>query len=324
MSQSGRYEKKKQKGGNGLFICLCIAVAVLLVIAVALFLRLVEQTAPQSPEVQQTTVPPSSIQTEAPTTAPVETETEPVQTEPPDLQPPVIEGVADQTVFVGDTVSYRSGVTVTDDRDPDPVLTVNSDGVDLSTPGEYTVIYVAADAAGNEARAEAKIIVEARPEGYVDPAEIYAEVDEILASIIGEDMTTEEQVRAIYQWIRRKIVYGDHSDREDYVQTAYTTIQRGYGDCFGYFAVGKILMERLDIPNIDVQKVRNYPHDSDHFWSLVSVDGGESYYHFDVTPRINQKRDLCLITDKALDAFSAAHGNSHNRDKALYPATPEE
>ncbi len=54
--------------------------------------------------------------------------------------------------------------------------------------------------------------------------------------------------------------------------------------CFNYFAVTKLMFERLGIPNIDVKKVKNYEGDSNHYWSLVSVDGGETYYHFDAAP----------------------------------------
>ena len=95
------------------------------------------------------------------------------------------------------------------------------------------------------------------------------------------------------------------------------------GDCFGYFAVTKLLFERLGIPNIDVRKVKNFDGDSDHFWSLVSVDGGKTYYHFDATPRVGDGDDFCLVTDAFLDAYSDSHKGSHNRDKSLYPATPE-
>ena len=68
-----------------------------------------------------------------------------------DTQAPTLTGVRDIiTTYVGDAVSYRSGVTVTDDCDPDAKLEVDSTGVDLSTVGEYTVIYSATDSAGNK------------------------------------------------------------------------------------------------------------------------------------------------------------------------------
>ena len=148
--------------------------------------------------------------------------------------------------------------------------------------------------------------------------------DEKLDEILPEGGSEEDWVRAIYNWARSELHYGNHSDRTDWRQTAYTMLTEGRGDCFGYFAVTKLMFEQLGIPNIDVRKVKNSPKDSDHFWSLVSVDGGETYYHFDATPRMGSGDDFCLVTDAFLDEYSSNHKNSHNRDKSLYPATPEE
>ena len=240
-----------------------------------------------------------------------------------DTEAPVISGVKDFVIYEGDPISYRSGVTVTDDVDSAPELTVDSSMVDLSAAGTYIVTYVAADAAGNRNCAAATVSVLPKKDGYVDLDTIYAAADETLETIITSDMTTRQQVRAIYDWARSNLYYSGHSDRADWRQTAYTMLTQNGGDCYGYFAVTKLFFERLGIPNIDVTKVKNYNGDSEHFWSLVSVDGGESYYHFDATPRVGQTEDFCLITDAALDAYSKDHKNCHNRDKSLYPTTPE-
>ena len=53
------------------------------------------------------------------------------------------------------------------------------------------------------------------------------------------------------------------------------------------------------------------------------MDGGSTYYHLDTTPRLGEGDDFCLVTDAFLDAYSDTHSGSHNRDKALYPKTPE-
>ena len=154
--------------------------------------------------------------------------------------------------------------------------------------------------------------------------EIDAAADAVLDTILWDGASTKEQVYAIYSWARTRLSYGGRSEHTDWRQTAYTVLQEGRCDCYGYFAVTKLFFERLGIPNIDVQKVKNSEDDSDHFWSLVSVDGGETYYHFDATPRIGEGDDFCLVTDAFLDDYSASHKGSHNRDKSLYPATPEE
>lgn len=254
-----------------------------------------------------------------------------LSTEPPfesaaprDNQPPRIYGVQDLTIYAGDTVSYLSGVTAEDDLDPAPELNVDSREVDLSEPGTYTVTYTASDDAGNLFSNSATITVLPKKAGYADLETIYTLADDLLTIILEGKTDTREQVAAIYRWARNEIRYAGHCDRDDWRQTAYTVIQTGEGDCYGFFAVTKLMFERLGIPNIDVQKVRNHEDDSDHFWSLVSIDGGEHYYHFDATPRSGSGDSFCLVTDAFLDAYSEEHEGSHNRDASRYPATPEE
>ena len=169
---------------------------------------------------------------------------------------------------------------------------------------------------------EITVTVLKRKDGYATLEEIDAVVDQVLGKIIQEGMTTRQQLRAIYDYIRGHSGYVNHSDKEDWRQAGYKLLVQHSGDCFNYFSAGKLLMEKLGIPNIDVVKVRNSEDDSDHFWSMVSTDGGESWYHFDATPRIGGG-DFCMVTDAYLDEYSQAHKNSHNRDKELYPATPK-
>lgn len=240
-----------------------------------------------------------------------------------DLEAPVITGVDDILVYEGDTVAYRSGITVTDNRDSNPQLTIDNSAVDLSAPGEYTVTYTATDYAGNVASVSATVTVRAKQPDYVDIATIYEAADKILAKIIKDDMTVEQQVRAIGLYVRYNFGYSGKSVKDDWLQGAYRMIRDGAGDCFNYFSLTKLLLERLDIPNIDVEKVPNHAKDSHHYWSLVSVDGGENYYHLDTTPRTVPTLFI-LVTDKYMDDFSAKHRNCFNRDTSLYPATPEE
>lgn len=252
-----------------------------------------------------------------------------LSTEPPasgtagqrDIEPPKLMGIADQTVYAGDAVSYLKGVTAEDDMDPAPEIRVDSREVDLTKPGSYTVTYTASDASGNLTSAAATITVLEKQPDYADLETIYTLADELLEILLEGTTGTRQQVEAIYNWARTDIRYAGHSDRTDWRQTAYNVIRSGEGDCFGYFAATKLMFERLGIPNIDVQKVRNHEDDSDHFWSLVSVDG-EHYYHFDATPRYGDGDDFCLVTDAFLDAYSEKHKGSHNRDKQLYPETP--
>ena len=236
---------------------------------------------------------------------------------------PSILGVHDISLYLGSAVSYRKGVEVRDDKDPAPKLEVDSSQVDLSNPGVYPLVYTARDMTGNETRIEVTVTVAEKPTTYIDEETIYAKADELLKSIVSEDMTDEAKVKAIYAHLRSKYSYANHSDKTDWLQGAWVMMTEKEGDCFNYFALTKLMLERCGIPNIDVRKVRNFETDSDHYWSLVSVDGGNTYYHLDTTPRVGDGDDFCLVTDAFLDAYSAANKNCHNRDKSLYPATPD-
>ena len=240
-----------------------------------------------------------------------------------DMEAPVISGVTDKTIYVGESISYMNGVTVTDNLDTEPTLNVDRSKVDLSVPGEYTVTYTATDSFGNIATVESKVKVLEKKEHYVSYETIYQEVDAILAEIIQDDMTLQKKVWAVYVWIRTNCSYVNHSDKEDWMQAAHLMMTERKGDCFNYYALCKLMLDRLGVPNMDVRKVKNYEGDSDHYWSLVSLDGGNTWYHVDSTPRTDPA-SFCLVTDKFMDDYSASHGKCFNRDKSLYPATPEE
>ena len=240
-----------------------------------------------------------------------------------DRQAPVINGVTDKIVYLGESVSYMNGITVTDDLDPEPTVRVDRGTVNLEAVGEYTITYTATDASGNTTSVSCLLKVLEKKDYYVPYETIYAEVDAILAEIIREDMTPQNKVWAVYVWIRTNCTYVNHSDKEDWMQAAYLMMTENKGDCFNYYALCKLMLDRLRIQNMDVRKVKNYEGDSDHYWSLVSLDGGNTWYHVDTTPRTNPA-SFCLVTDKFMDDYSAANGNCFNRDKSLYPATPEE
>ncbi|MBQ6997722.1 MAG: hypothetical protein IJN60_05050 [Oscillospiraceae bacterium] len=240
-----------------------------------------------------------------------------------DREAPVITGVADKIVYLGESVSYLSGITVSDDMDPEPTVEVDRSAVDLTSLGEYPITYTATDASGNTTVVSCVVKVLEKKDYYVPYETIYREVDEILAEIITEDMSLQKKVWAIYVWIRTNNTYVNHSDKEDWMQAAHVMMTEHKGDCFNYYALCKLMLDRLGIPNMDVRKVKNYEGDSDHYWSLVSLDGGNTWYHVDTTPRTNPA-SFCLVTDKFMDEYSAANGNCFNRDKTLYPATPEE
>ena len=79
-----------------------------------------------------------------------------------DTTPPTIEGVEDLYAYQGNAVDYTS-VTVSDDLDSNPTLTVNGE-VDFSTPGTYIINYSATDRTGNITSIDRSIIVQENAE----------------------------------------------------------------------------------------------------------------------------------------------------------------
>ncbi len=227
-----------------------------------------------------------------------------------DKEPPVITGAKDMVVYMGDSASYRKGVSVKDNSNADIKLEVDSAGVDLQQEGVYPVTYTARDYAGNTA--EATIQVEVRKRKY-DIETVNTLADEVLASILTPEMSQYDQALAIYRYVRSHIGYVNHSEKGDWVQAAYEGLTLKRGDCYIYACTSKVLLTRAGIPNLDIKKI---PSKSRHYWSLVDV--GEGWRHFDTTPR-NGGGDFFLLTEEELMAYSAAHWNSHNYDHAQYP-----
>ena len=248
------------------------------------------------------------------------------QPQPPaasgDTTAPQILGVNKLSLFLGGTVAYRSGILVTDDTDPAPKLSVDSFQVDLSTPGTYPLFYTATDSAGNTTTVETTVTVSEAPESYVDEALIKEKADELLAKILTDGMTPEQQVNAIYDWIESHCYYIAKFDKSDYMQAAYLMLTNNRGDCFGFYAVSRLLFDRLGLPNLTVTRLPNEVRTTNHWWNMVSLDGGESWYHFDATPHLTADARTCLVTDAYLEQFNQENPNYYFYDHASFPKTP--
>ena len=93
-----------------------------------------------------------------------------------DTTPPVVQGADNVEVMQGKTIDFEDGVTVTDDMDPKPHFSVNSDQVDFATPGTYEVIYTTKDRSGNEETTVRKVTVK-KDESY-DKKIVYLTFDD--------------------------------------------------------------------------------------------------------------------------------------------------
>ncbi len=228
-----------------------------------------------------------------------------------DNEPPVIEGTNDLLVIAGKSVSYRSNVFVTDNVDEDVELQVITDGVDLNTPGEYKVTYVAEDSAGNRAEKSVKLTVTEMTYTFDDVNQL---AQQVARGIITPSMTEQQKLRAIYNWIRSNISFNNDADKSSWLQAAYQGLTYHKGDCYVFASVSKALLTCAGIQNRDIEMIPQ--GDYRHYWNLVNI--GEGWYHFDTTPRFGGGYDFCYVTDSYLMNYSENNGGSHDYDHSVY------
>lgn len=76
-----------------------------------------------------------------------------------DITAPVINGVKNLKYIPGEDINFLDGITVTDNTDAAPVLTVDEGGYNSDIPGAYLITYTASDASGNSSFSYAIAIV---------------------------------------------------------------------------------------------------------------------------------------------------------------------
>ena len=230
-----------------------------------------------------------------------------------DTEPPVIEGVEKLTVSVGESISYKRNVTVSDNYDENVTLRIDSSEVDLDTPGDYTVIYIAEDAAGNVT--EKKTVVHVKPAGVQSATEemVNEKADEILSQITTDGMSQREVAKAIFDWVHSKIGWSDGTPKTNWIQGAYRGLFERKGDCYVYASTAKCLLTRAGIANMDIGF--SNPNRT-HYWNLVDL--GEGWYHFDATRRTDGS-SFFYYSDADIRAYSSTHNGSHAYDPSQYP-----
>ena len=220
-----------------------------------------------------------------------------------DKEPPTIVGAKDLTVYVGDGVSYRAGVSMTDNCDNKVTLTVDSSAVNTAEEGSYPVIYTATDAAGNIATVSVSVYVYRE---RVTEEMLWEQIDRLIAAHIPTSGTKEQQARAVYDYVYYAIAYDDHSDKNDWVRAAYEGLRTGQGDCYTYFAISKAFFGRLGIENKDIQRTEGIVTER-HYWNLVNIGTPTAprWYHFDACRLRGEAPPFgCLLTDTQINAFS--------------------
>ena len=242
------------------------------------------------------------------------------------------------TVKQNGTVSYKSLVTYPDGYE----LDWNSDNVDLTTPGKYSVTYTLSQNGKAVETLKLTIVVE---EVNVELEELMTLVGNKAAQLgITKEMTKVEQVRRIYDFVNSptkskndaNIYFNDQSntgsDRSDWntdkwIKEATLTLQNMKGDCYSYYAVSKAFFEYFEIENVGIQRAANSGTRGTHFWSMVNVGTAKSpqWYYYDSTRLGGQFADgtknACLITLDKLQGYQSSDGSEgfYAFDPSDYP-----
>lgn len=234
-----------------------------------------------------------------------------------DTVAPVFGKMSTISVRVGQAVSYKSGVTVSDNHDTGVTFTVDSSSVDLQKEGTYKVIYTATDSSGNTATAERTLTV--LPKLVIDRELVDSMAKKVLDKIITDGMSEHQKLKAIYDWIDRNITYVS-SGETDIANAAYVAFEKKRGDCYNFYAVTTVLLDNCGIQNMMIER---YKGSSTHFWLLVNI--GTGWYHFDTTPHhVNYPFACFMKTDEEVWSYAKSRGDGrsdyYNFDTSKYPA----
>ena len=142
-------------------------------------------------------------------------------------------------------------------------------------------------------------------------------VENKIKDIINDNMTTEEKIKKIHDYIIDSTKYDtlktDNIHDETYKSnTAYGVLIQGYGICSGYSDTMSIFLNKLDIENY---KISN----DTHIWNLVYING--IWVHLDSTwddpiSDRNLNRDTYFLI--SYDELINLNDDTHNFDKTIY------
>ncbi len=224
---------------------------------------------------------------------------------------------------VGGTIEYTPYVSLSDNCIGELSFTADESELLLTEVGEYTVYITGIDAIGNKSERIAVIV------NVVDAFDKDV-LDELLVDLVDgldvEGKSRERVCRDIYKLVRDTLVYTGDSEKGDIERAAYYALMGGGGDCYSYFSLTKLLLDRCGIENIEIKRAEGYTPDT-HFWNLVNIgqEGADAWYHLDSTELRSDKYDHsgCLLTEKQVNAYSKARTDFYRYDKSGYPTVSD-
>lgn len=222
---------------------------------------------------------------------------------------PQITGLTDIYLQAGATVSYKTGVTATDAQDGELSFTVDTGNFDNRTEGRYTVYYSATDSDGNQILMPRTVVVESHT-GQI----VRENAQAILDQIIKPDMTHDEKIYAVFKRVRDFVWYSGSSDKSSLENAAYEGFTKWVGDCYTYYAMVRVMLDMLEIPNLEVARVGGT---SRHWWNLVLFEDGK-YYHVDASPHPGTHMEHFKMTESTLVEYTELRSTGVNSRPNYY------
>ena len=228
-----------------------------------------------------------------------------------DTTPPVISGLHELELEGNpDQLDFYEGITVTDDYDPEPMLTFDDSQVDYTKTGTYKLIYRAKDKAGNIATAETTMKIKVASETaknktsggdpgtyYVGDGDPYAIARKVMSGLYRNNEV--ETARAIFNWVHNNLSFRLLWGTRNYEHAAYRGFTKHSGDCYVYYSCCKML---LDIAGIENMRVDRYP----------KLNG--EWYHCDATEGYSDHPGIWFMCTDA-----QINDRYHKFNGALYP-----
>ncbi len=216
-----------------------------------------------------------------------------------DATPPHIYGVIDRICYVNEPIAYFKEVFAEDETDGRVGITVQSEVVTYQE-GTYTVTYRAQDLSGNETVTTCTYTL---IQQTVTEEELKAIAQSVMAEITTPDMVDVEKLRAIFDYVRKHIVYvnGSNDNYTDWRKAAYDGFTYGKGDCYNIYAVTRALLDETNISYQSVERIKTYVRRTRHYW--VNVNVGTGWYVFDPTWTPKHKAECFMWTKRQCNSF---------------------
>lgn len=194
-----------------------------------------------------------------------------------DTEGPVITTPQSFTVQKGDSIFYKKGVKVVDNRDG--VIThfdVDTSKVNLNKIGNYIATYIAKDSLNNVTKKNVQVRVVSYDLAKVKK-ELDSRSDKILKKLINSNMSKAKKLEKIYDYVQNNYIYqATHEGTiDDFYIDALNGFKTGRGDCYVVNAMVRYLLEKCDIETYGlVIKGKT----TDHISFMANT--GDGWYHY--------------------------------------------